>query len=101
MLIVLEGPNKSRCKSSRALEVEIIFLTLKETLDFFYFLQASQRPSFKNLSLRRPLANSLDKNMFKWCMWIWATLLCHSHDRSSLLVKQVKCNDETQSTLSV
>ena len=46
--MVLVGPNKSICKSSKGLEVEIVFFDLNDTLVCLPNWHASQILSFQN-----------------------------------------------------
>ena len=77
-LIVLEGPKRSMCKSSRGFEVEIQFFKLKEFLVCFPFWHASHTCSFSNLSLGKPWTSSFETSLFKWFIWMRAILLCQA-----------------------
>ena len=101
--MVLKGPNKSMSSNSSGLEVETTFIGLKELFFFFFFLpfwHASHNLSFSNLSLGSPTTSSFDAILLRWCIWIWANLLCHNQDSSFLVSKQFML-DVMQETLSI
>ena len=86
---VLVGPKRSICTNLSGLEVETIFLDLKDALSCFPFWHDLHRSCDFQEILGRPLTKSLSKSFEIYFKLKWPSFLCQISLSSSMETKHV------------